>query len=84
MKTIFKSNNRGKTILYILLGVAVLAFAALPFISRLLPGPIFLLAIFFTIIGIMFLGGILIDIKEGPSLVGTGVRYSSARYWQAQ
>jgi hypothetical protein len=66
MKTIFKSNNGGKTILYILLGVAVLAFVALPFISRLLPEPIFLLTIFFTIICIMFLGGKLIDIRRGP------------------
>jgi len=66
MKTIFNSNNRGKAILYILFAVAVLSFAALFFCSRLLPQGIFLLALLFTLMCIMFLGGLIIQMRSGP------------------
>jgi hypothetical protein len=66
MKTIFNINNRGKSILYILFAVAVLSFAALFFCSSLLPQGIFLLALTLTLIGIMFLGGLIIQMRSGP------------------
>jgi hypothetical protein len=66
MKTIFNSNNRGKSTLSILLAVAVLSFVVLLFFSKLLPENIFFLALFFTLISIMFLGGILIQVRSGP------------------
>jgi hypothetical protein len=66
MKTIFNSNNRGKSTLYILFAVALLSFAVLLLFSGLLPENIFLLALFFTLTSIMFLGGILIQVRSGP------------------
>jgi hypothetical protein len=66
MKTIFNSNNRGKSTLSILLAVAVLSFVVLLFFSKLLPENIFFLALFFALISIMFLGGILIQVRSGP------------------
>ena len=66
MKTIFNSNHKGKSTLYILLAVAVLSFVVLLFIPKLLSENIFLLALFFTLTSIMFLGGILIQVRSGP------------------
>jgi hypothetical protein len=66
MKTIFNSNNRGKATLYILFAVAVLSFVALFFYSSLLPGGIFLLAILFTLTGMMVFGGLIIQMRSGP------------------
>jgi hypothetical protein len=64
MKTIF--NNRRKSILYVLFAVATLSFAAL------LLGPILLgvgsspFALIFALICIVFLGGIVIQMRSGP------------------
>jgi high-affinity Fe2+/Pb2+ permease len=66
MKTIFTRNNRGKAILYILLAVAVLALVALFFCSSLLPQSIFFLALTLILMGIMFLGSLIIQVRSGP------------------
>jgi hypothetical protein len=66
MKTIFNSNNRGKSILYILFAVAVLSFAALLLFPILLHGDISPLALLIPLMGIMFFGGILIEMRSGP------------------
>lgn len=66
MKTIFKSNNRGKVALYLLFAVFVLSFVALLFCSSLLPGGISLLALVLTLIGIMFFGSLIIQMRSGP------------------
>jgi hypothetical protein len=56
----------GKATLYILFAVAVLSFAALFFCSSLLPPGIFLLALLFTLTGMLFLGGLIIQMRSGP------------------
>ena len=56
----------GEPDLYILFAVAVLSFAALFFCSSLLPQDIFLLALILTLIGIMFPGGLIIQMRSGP------------------
>ena len=66
MKTIFSSNNRGKTTLYILFAVTVLSFVALFFCSSLLPQGISLLALTLTLIAMVFLGGLIIEMRSGP------------------
>jgi hypothetical protein len=65
MKTIFNSNNRGKSTLYILFAVAVLSFAALLLLPLLLGVDISPLALLFALMCIMFLGGILIQMRSG-------------------
>jgi uncharacterized membrane protein len=65
MKTIFNSNNRGKSILYILFAVAVLSFAALFLFPILLHGDFSPLALI-PLMGIVFLGGIIIQMRSGP------------------
>ena len=65
MKTIFNSNNRGKSILYILFALAVLSFAALLLFPILLHGDISPLALI-PLMGIVFLGGLLIQMRSGP------------------
>ena len=66
MKTIFNSNNRGKSILYILFAVAVLSFATLLLFPILLHGDISPLVLLFTLICIIFLGGLIIQMRSGP------------------
>ena len=66
MKTIFNINNRGKSTLYILFAVAVLSFAALLLFPMLLHVDISPLAPIFALICIVFLGGILIQMRSGP------------------
>ncbi len=66
MKTIFSRRNRGKKILYILFAVDILTFAALPFLSHLLPQDIFLLILTLTLLGMVFLGGLIIQMRSGP------------------
>jgi hypothetical protein len=66
MKTIFSRKNRGKNTLYILFAVAILTFAALPFLSHLLSQGIFLLILTLTLLGMMFLGGLIIQMRSGP------------------
>ena len=60
MKTIFNINNRGKSTLYILFAVAILSFAVLLFVDI---SPI---ALIFTLMCIVFLGGIIIQMRSGP------------------
>ena len=66
MKTIFSRNNKGKTILYTLFAVSVLTFVALLFFSRFLPQSIYLLTLILSLIGIMFLGSLIIEMRSGP------------------
>lgn len=66
MKSIFTRNNRGKIILYTLFAVSILSFAALPFLSHLLPQSISFLALILTFMGIMFFGGLIIQMRSGP------------------
>ena len=66
MKTIFNSNNRGKSILSILFAVAVLSFAALLLLPILLHVDISFLAPIVALMCIVFLGGILIQMRSGP------------------
>lgn len=65
MKNMFNINNRGKSILYLLFAVALLSFAALLLFPMLLHGDISPFALI-PFMGIVFLGGILIQIKSGP------------------
>ena len=66
MKTIFKSNNRGKVTLYLLFAVSVLSFVALMFCSSLLPPGIAYIGLLLTLAGTVFLGGLIIDMRNGP------------------
>jgi hypothetical protein len=65
-ETIFNSKNRGKSILYMLFAVAVLSFAALLLIPMVLHVDISLLAPIVALMGIVLLGGILIQMRSGP------------------
>ena len=66
MKTIFSRRNRGKFILYTLFAVSVLSFAVLPFFSHLLPQSVFLLVLTLTLMGMVFFGGLIIQMRSGP------------------
>jgi hypothetical protein len=66
MKIIFNSNNRGKATLYILFGVAVISFALLLVFSMLLHMDVSPLVLMFALIGMLFFGGILIQMRSGP------------------
>ena len=66
MKTIFSRRNRGKKTLYILFAVAVIAFAVGLFGSHLLPQSIVPLILILSVIGMMFLGGLIIQMRSGP------------------
>ena len=65
MKTMFNSNNRGKSILSIFFAVAVLSFAALLLLPMLLHVDISPFALI-PLMGIVFFGGILIQMRSGP------------------
>lgn len=66
MKTIFSRRKRGKNTLYILFAIDILTFAALPFLSHLLSQGIFLPLLALTIIGMIFLGGLILQMRSGP------------------
>jgi hypothetical protein len=70
MKTMFNSNNRGKSILYILFAIALLSFAALLLNQMLfqvyISSEAFTLIFAFLIMCIASLGGFIIQIRNGP------------------
>jgi hypothetical protein len=66
MKTIFNKNDRGKFTLYILFAVAILSFVVLFLCENLIPANVFLLSLTFILMCIMFMGGIIIQIRSGP------------------
>ena len=66
MQAVFNSNNRGKLILYVIFAVAVVSFIALLLFIQGLPTSIWSLALLFDLVCIVFLGGILIDVRRGP------------------
>lgn len=66
MKTIFNSNNRGKFTLYILFSLAILSFVVLLLCQILFHVDISLLALTCALIGIVFLGGLIMQMRSGP------------------
>ena len=66
MKTIFTRNNRGKATLYIFFAVAALSFVALFFYSSWLPQSIFFLVFILALIGMMFFGSLIIQMRSSP------------------
>jgi len=66
MKTIFKNNNRGKSTLYILFGLAILSFVVLFFCQNLIPVNVFFLTLTLILMCITFTGGLIIYIRSGP------------------
>ena len=66
MKTIFTRNNRGKATLYIFFAVAFLSFVAVFFCSSWLPQSIFFLVLILALLGMMFFGGLIMQMRSGP------------------
>ena len=66
MKTIFNSKNRGKSTLYILFAVAILSFAVLLLCQIVFHVDISPLALTIAFIGIVFFGGLIIQVRSGP------------------
>ena len=66
MKTIFSRRNRGKNTLYILFAIAILTFASLLFLWHLLPEDISLLTLTLSLLGMMFFGGLILQMRSGP------------------
>ena len=64
MKTIFKNNNRGKSILYILFVLAILSFVVLFFCQHLIPVNVFYLSLTFILMCIMSMGSLIIQIRS--------------------
>ena len=66
MKSIFNKNNRGKSTLYILFALAILTFVVLFLLHNLIPANVFVLSLIFILICIMFVGGLIIQLRRGP------------------
>ena len=66
MKTIFNRNNRGKFTLYILFSLAILSFVVLLLCQMLFHVDVSLLALTCALIGIMFFGSLIIQMRSGP------------------
>ena len=66
MKTIFNRNNREKLTLYMLFSLAMLSFVVLLLCEMLFHVDVSPLALLCTLIGIMFFGGLIIQMRSGP------------------
>ena len=66
MKTRFNSNNKGKLTIYILFAVAIISFAAFLLSPLLLHIYISTVVAIVALIGIVFFGGILIQMRSSP------------------
>ena len=63
---IFNKNSRGRLTLYILFTLSILALVILFLIAKVIPEDVFLLSLTFILICIMFAGGLIIQIRNGP------------------
>ena len=66
MKTRFNSNDKGNLTIYILFAVAIITFAAFLLSPLLLHVYIPTFVAIVALIGIVFLGGILMQMRSGP------------------
>ena len=66
MKTIFNRTNRGKFTLYMLFSLAMLSFVVLLLCQMLFHVDVSLLALICPLMGMMFFGGLIIQMRSGP------------------